>query len=549
MNDFAFTSETARDFASRGCAVLGIRDSGKTYTATLLAERLMDAGIPIIAFDPIGVWRFLRTPGAGHGYKVVVVGGKHGDLPLTKEGVRGTVRAAMKAGVSLVIDLFDVGLSKGDWRLIVTECMQVLLHENAQYGLRHIFLEEAAEFIPQKPQDWITYAEVEKVARMGGNSGLGLTIINQRSEEVAKAVLELCDNLFLHRQKGRNSLTSLSKWLDVANVINPNEIINSLSTLPTGECWAWLNGADRPFRIKVPEKNSLHPDRRALQNGGGVPRAPVDVSAFVEKLLAANAASLPPEAKASQKAAKSTVDVDALQKEAHADGRRQGDAEGYARGRADGIDIGWTMAAKTTRTALDAVFERRPSQWADNPYGLPATIIEPDSVPTRPQPAKPAVAGTEKLGAERRILAVLAASHPAGMTEAQWAVASGMKRSGGTWSTYKSRLRTADAIVLKANLWHTTPAGRALIGAKIEKMPPPGKPRVEYWAAKIPTSGPMLRILASLYPNWISRDQLARTVSLSPSGGTFSTYLSRLSSAGLIEKKGDTVRAAPELME
>jgi hypothetical protein len=46
------------DYASQGNAVLGIRDSGKTYSATSLAEHLMDAGVPIIAFDPIGVWRY-----------------------------------------------------------------------------------------------------------------------------------------------------------------------------------------------------------------------------------------------------------------------------------------------------------------------------------------------------------------------------------------------------------------------------------------------------------------------------------------------------------
>jgi len=42
----------AVDYASQGNAILGIRDSGKTYTATYLAEQLLDSGIPFIAFDP-----------------------------------------------------------------------------------------------------------------------------------------------------------------------------------------------------------------------------------------------------------------------------------------------------------------------------------------------------------------------------------------------------------------------------------------------------------------------------------------------------------------
>jgi hypothetical protein len=140
----------AAEYGSQGSAVLGIRDSGKTYTATLIAEHLFDAGVPLVAFDPIGVWRFLRVPGRGKGYPVVVAGGKEGDLPLTVASAPEIVRSAMRSGVSLVIDLFDINLSKADWKRIVTGCVRVLLHENAEHGLRHIFIEEGSAPIKGK---------------------------------------------------------------------------------------------------------------------------------------------------------------------------------------------------------------------------------------------------------------------------------------------------------------------------------------------------------------------------------------------------------------
>src|SRR5260370_27348573 len=73
-----------KEFASQGNAILGIRDSGKSYTATFLAERLLDYGIPFVAFDPIGVWRCLKVPGSPGltGYNVVVAG-EEADLRLT----------------------------------------------------------------------------------------------------------------------------------------------------------------------------------------------------------------------------------------------------------------------------------------------------------------------------------------------------------------------------------------------------------------------------------------------------------------------------------
>lgn len=307
MTDFKFGAVKIDPsaYGSQGSAVLGIRDSGKTYTATELAEKLFEAGIPFVAFDPIGVWRFLRVPGHGRGYPVVVAGGQAGDLPLTVASAPEYVRAAMRDGVSLIIDLFDINLSKADWKRIVTACVRVLMHENSTHGLRHVFIEEAAEFAPQRvgPDQGQVYAEIEKLARMGGNSRLGYTLINQRAEEVNKAVLELCDNLFLHRQKGRNSLTALSKWLDIGAVKDHREIIDSLSTLPTGECWAWLAGTERPIRIKVPVKNSLHPDRRVMRGDGDIKvKTAVDVGTFVTSMRS-SLGKIEEEAKANDPAA------------------------------------------------------------------------------------------------------------------------------------------------------------------------------------------------------------------------------------------------------
>jgi hypothetical protein len=313
----------------QGNAILGVRSTGKSFAAMKLAEEMMDAGIPIIVFDPIGVWRFLRVPGpGGRGYPVVVAGGVAGDLPLTEQNVGPLIEAAMASGVSLVLDLFDINLSKADWRRIVCAALRTLLHKNSAHGLRHVFLEEGSEWCPQRPgvEYAAVYSEVEKLARMGGNSRLGFTIINQRSEEVAKAVLELCDNLFLFGQKGRNSLNALSKWLALGDVSTAKEIIASLSTLPTGTCWAWPHGSAAPTYVHVPQKNSLHPDRRVMRGDGDAPvlASPVDVGAFVAAMKALLGSGQTKPAKAAPAVA---VDTKAIESAAY--------DRGYADGRAD----------------------------------------------------------------------------------------------------------------------------------------------------------------------------------------------------------------------
>src|SRR5437588_9168940 len=65
-------------------AVMGIRGSGKTHTAAVLAEEMLKAGQPIVVYDPTGAWFGLKTSADGKrpGFPVVIFGGEHPDVPL-----------------------------------------------------------------------------------------------------------------------------------------------------------------------------------------------------------------------------------------------------------------------------------------------------------------------------------------------------------------------------------------------------------------------------------------------------------------------------------
>jgi hypothetical protein len=413
----------AIEYASQGNAILGIRDSGKSYTATSIAEKLYDSSIPFIAFDPIGVWRNLKIGAKGHGYPVVVAG-ENADLELSVESAPRIVRAAMKSNISLVLDLYSMKLSKADWRRIVQECIQLLLYENKPCGLRHIFLEEAAEFCPQRvgPESGRVYAEIEKLARMGGNASLGYTLINQRAEEVNKAVLELCDCLFLHRQKGRHSLTALGKWLDVADAEDSRGVVKSLPTLTQGECWVWQQGSQKPLKIKVLPKNTLHPDRRhplAVTKG-----MMTDVSAFVSRLKSSLQAEpkveklAPPtrhnHEERKEMVAQDTGELDRLRGELH---RERSKAEALEK-----IIEGLKKALKPQYDALRSVFDKL------------------DDIPTGASDDSWNVWLEKLQGKNREMLQVLIESKS--LTRQQLAFRTGMSPNSGTFATYLSRLKS-----------------------------------------------------------------------------------------------------------
>jgi hypothetical protein len=76
-----------------------------------------------------------------------------------------------------------------------------------------------------------------------------------------------------------------------------------------------------------------------------------------------------------------------------------------------------------------------------------------------------------------------------------------------------------------------TPVSLNLLGAAPESLSAPEPELVEFWISRIPRVGPMLRELAARYPRTMERDSLASAIGMTASGGTFGTYLSRLSAA------------------
>lgn len=270
------------DYVTQGTAILGIRGAGKTYTAKGIAEQMLDAKVPIIVFDAIGVWRYLKiaADAQGKAYKVVVAGGKQPDLPLSPHSAPQIIRAALRENIPLIVDLYDTKLSKADWRRIVQECFRIMLYENQ--GLRHIFLEEAAEYVPQRVTDGQTFAEVEKLVRMGGNASLGITIINQRSQELNKSVLELCDNLVMMRQKGFNAIAYAEKWAERLSPEQAKQIGQKLPKMEAGDCWVFTDAHEEPVFTRSEIIRSFHPDRKRPEHPKNSSIA--DPTEFVQKL-------------------------------------------------------------------------------------------------------------------------------------------------------------------------------------------------------------------------------------------------------------------------
>jgi DNA helicase HerA-like ATPase len=170
-------------------AILGKRGSGKTSTAVVLAEELIGAGQPVVVLDPTGVWWGLRADvaGAPSGLPVVIVGGEHGDLPLSETDGRALAQLLVAERQSAVIDLS--GMSKTAARRLVADFCEDL-YRYCREPL-HLIVDEADLFAPQRlPADMTRLlGAMDDVVRRGRAHGLGCTLISQRPAVLNKDVL------------------------------------------------------------------------------------------------------------------------------------------------------------------------------------------------------------------------------------------------------------------------------------------------------------------------------------------------------------------------
>lgn len=279
------------DAVTRTFAVMGVRGSGKTTTATVLAEEFCEAGLPFVVFDPVGVWYGLRRGVGGHkGYPVVIVGGLHGDLPLERDAGATYADAIIDRGISAVIDFSQE--SKRFWRQFLTDFCIRLMQKNPAKPT-HVFVEEAPEFCPQRSRADLTAQTseaVERLVRLGRNRGYGATLVTQRPATVAKDVLSQCENLFVLRTTGAHDRKALTEWLEGQRGEKAAELLRDLPALPSGEAYFWSPEWLHTFvRVKVRERETMHPGAtRTVAAGTAAPGwlSNKDVDAEVDALKA-----------------------------------------------------------------------------------------------------------------------------------------------------------------------------------------------------------------------------------------------------------------------
>jgi predicted transcriptional regulator len=529
----------ARLYAIMKTAILGLPNSGKSHTALVLAEELLENNIPLVAFDPAGVWWSLKVGVKGNkGYPVVVAGGEHADIPLTPQSAKDIMDAAMKENISIVFDLSgEETAHKSDWRKIVKDTVNHLYFHNKQYGLRHIFLEEAAEFCPQRIIDFDVYSVIDKTIRIGRNKGLGITLVNQRAAAINKEAYENCNLNILHNQEGKNSLKQIQDWFTLKRESQAKEIMESIPNLKAGQCWI-IGNRLLPVLVQVRERKTFHPDPYQQSNVIPPNAKKANVLEFVARL--AHQVHALENKKEEQPTKADSHEVKVLQDRLSQATQRIDTYQDEIRKLHTSHQVLLERMGKAAEILSNGKNEVPPFTMQDFDKGLMlAGHIEPKNEVEKKQ--KQIVAEYEAKvpsgSGKTKIMQAIHTIFPHPIKKEQIGILSGMSYKGGTFQEYMRQLKRENCIEENAEGFTITDKGRSLIAINGHQQPLPMNTAylVELWAAiEGGKKATMLRTLYQAPYGRLKKDALADLSGMAGSGGTFQEYKRQLKRKGLI---------------
>jgi uncharacterized protein len=582
--------ELPPEYVTATGALLAVRGAGKTNGARVMAEGMFDAGLPFVAIDPVGSWFGLRSGRDGKpagGLAIPIFGGKHGDVPIDRAEGADVADIVVRENLSCLLDLsrFESEAAKKDFLLAFAR----RLYEQNETA-RHLFLEEADDYIPQRPmrEEVKLLRAWENIVRRGRGRGLGMTMLTQRSASINKNVLTQVETLFVMRTSGPQDRKAIEGWVHSSAVEVSREELAQVPQLKSGEAFCWsphFLGRVHRFRFRL----SRTWDSGATPKAGEK-RAATLAQVEVAKLTAELEAPEPIEVDAAAKRAAERI-VESHEKTkrllaelakadarvAHLEAQQRVEDGQIARLERAARDI--ELAGLSVVEAARDLFMRLPPRHGSQESSAPVTAsftiperqighlvqkgrrlsikpgpeVELDEL--RIESAEDKGSHTEvRVHAEgrvalesrvRRVLTVLAQHGPCDL--AKLAVLAGYARSGGSFKNAVGSSRS-EGFVTPGPMPALTERGRAALGP-VDPLPRSPARLREHWCRQLESrSRRILEAAISAHPRALEPAELAvRAGYPDHTGGSFKNGLGALRTLGLVSK-GRPVKVAPELV-
>ncbi|WP_231187040.1 DUF87 domain-containing protein [Haladaptatus sp. DYF46] len=227
--------------------VTGKSGSGKSNTASVVVEQLLDAGYPVAIIDADGEYYGLKEE-----YELLHVGAdEECDIQVGSEHAEKVASLALEQNVPIILDVSGF-LDDDEADALIRETARHLFAKEKK--LKKPFLlvvEECHEYIPEGGGMGETGKMLIKVGKRGRKHGLGIMGISQRPADVKKDFITQANWLVWHRLTWENDTKVVSR-------IVGNEYGEEVPNLNAGEAFVqtdWTDGGIR--RVQFDRKRTF----------------------------------------------------------------------------------------------------------------------------------------------------------------------------------------------------------------------------------------------------------------------------------------------------
>jgi len=240
-----FAMPTVEVLTGRGF-ITGKSGSGKSNTASVVAEELLDAGAPLLLVDTDGEYYGLKEQ-----YELLHVGGDDRcDLQVDASHADRLAKVALDRGVPVILDTSGFDDPDEGRTLVGAVVERLFAREKAARTPFLLVVEEAHEFVPQQGGLDDVGETLVRVAKRGRKRGLGMCALSQRPASISKDYITQCDWLVWHRLTWENDTAVVSRILG-------DEAADDVQDLADGEAIVQTDWDGEVRRVRFRRKHTF----------------------------------------------------------------------------------------------------------------------------------------------------------------------------------------------------------------------------------------------------------------------------------------------------
>ena len=226
--------------------ITGKSGAGKSNSASVVAEELLEQGFPLLIVDTDGEYYGLKER-----YELLHVGADgECDLQVGEEHADKIAELALDEGVPIILDVsgyLDESVAR---ELIRGVAQRLFALEKKRKRPFLLLIEEIHEYIPEGGSLDDCGQMLIKVAKRGRKHGLGLCGVSQRPADVKKDFITQCDWLVWHRLTWDNDTAVVRRVLG-------SDYANEVQTLDDGEAYLMTDWNGEIKRIQFKRKSTF----------------------------------------------------------------------------------------------------------------------------------------------------------------------------------------------------------------------------------------------------------------------------------------------------